>query len=89
MFTLKASLKKVAGSRTQDLYHAFSWVRLVIAYQYLFYKNNVLAISFSMQILLGLHMLRKNSTFEIKPKSFLNIRIRLLNNLMQANLTNT
>jgi hypothetical protein len=39
----------MAGSRTQDPYHAFSWVRLVIAYQYLFHENKVLAISLSMQ----------------------------------------
>ena len=49
IYTLKGSLKKVAGSRTQDPNHAISWVRLVIAYQYLFYENKVLAISLSMQ----------------------------------------
>ena len=49
MFTLKASLKKVAGSRTQDPNHAISWVRLVIAYHYSFYENKVLAISIRMQ----------------------------------------
>ena len=50
IFNLKIiSSKKAVGSRTQDPYHAFSWVRLVIAYHYLFYENKVLAISISMQ----------------------------------------
>ena len=50
--------KKVAGSRTQDPYHKFRWVRLVIAYQQLFYENKVLSLSFYMQTLMGTDILK-------------------------------